>query len=127
MILYITSGFTYAAEYEYLILFQFRNPFGGVSSVVHSLSMSIINCLNGRFHVISHHPQDRRPQKCPRFAAFWGLITMLHKIAIQQFPEYVMRRDSHSRAFKQLGSAFDLKHQPESLLLQLLIFRLVEV
>ena len=58
---------------------------------------------------------------------FPSLITMLHKIAIQQFPEYVMRRDSHSRAFKQLGSAFDLKHQPESLLLQLLIFRLVEV
>ena len=52
---------------------------------------------------------------------------MLHKIAIQQFPEYVMRRDSHSRAFKQLGSAFDLKDQPESLLPQLLIFRLVEV
>ncbi len=46
---------------------------------------------------------------------------------VQHFPEYVMRRDSHSRAFKQFGSASDLKLQPESLLLQLLIFRLVEV
>lgn len=33
--LYIISDFTYAAEYEYLVIFQFRNPFGGVSSVVH--------------------------------------------------------------------------------------------